>query len=62
MNLHTKIAVGKHAELWAQVDNVLDSDYEAGGTFNGFADPIAVERFLAPGAPRAGWVGVKLRF
>ncbi len=26
------------------------------------ADPIAVERFVAPGAPRAGWVGVKLRF
>ncbi|MGH8646972.1 MAG: TonB-dependent receptor domain-containing protein, partial [Gammaproteobacteria bacterium] len=64
MNLHTKIAVGKHAELWARVDNVFDTDYEAGGTrnFNGFADPIAVERFLAPGAPRAGWVGVKLRF
>ncbi len=64
LDLHTKIAVGKHAELWARVDNVFDSDYEAGGTqnFNGFADPIAVERFLAPGAPRAGWVGVKLRF
>ncbi len=64
MNLHTKIAVGKHAELWARVDNVFDTDYEAGGTrnFNGFADPIAVERFLASGAPRAGWVGVKLRF
>jgi iron complex outermembrane receptor protein len=64
VNLHTRVAFGKHAELWARVDNVFDADYETGGirNFNAFADPIDEERFLAPGAPRAGWVGVKLRF
>jgi hypothetical protein len=30
--------------------------------FNAFADPIAVQRFAAPGAPIAGWVGAKVRF
>ena len=30
--------------------------------FNAFAAPIAVERFVAPGAPIAGWVGAKVRF
>jgi iron complex outermembrane receptor protein len=64
VNLHTRIAFGKHAELWARVDNVFYADYETGGirNFNAFADPIDEERFLTPGAPRAGWVGVKLRF
>jgi iron complex outermembrane receptor protein len=49
---------------FGRIDNLFDVDYETGGTrnLNAFADPIAEERFLAPGAPRAGWVGVKLRF
>jgi iron complex outermembrane recepter protein len=56
--------VWKHVELWARVDNIFDTDYETGGirNFNAFVDSIDEERFLAPGAPRAGWVGVKLRF
>jgi hypothetical protein len=62
--LDTRIAFGKHIELWTRVDNVFDADYETGGirTFNAFADPINEERFLALRAPRTGWVGVKLRF
>ena len=64
VNLRTRFHPWKHVEVWARIDNLFDSDYETGGTrnFNAFADPIAEERFLAPGAPRAGWVGVKLRF
>jgi outer membrane receptor protein involved in Fe transport len=63
-NLPNAFVAEKHAELWARVDNVFDTDYETGRirNFNAFADPIDEERFLAPGAPRAGWVGVKLRF
>jgi iron complex outermembrane receptor protein len=56
--------VWKHVELWARVDNIFGTDYETGGirNFNAFADPINnEERFLAPGTPRAGWLGVKLR-
>ena len=64
LNLNTRIQVTKNAEIWARIDNVTDADYETGGVrnFNAFADPLAEERFLAPGAPIAGWVGVKLRF
>jgi iron complex outermembrane receptor protein len=59
-----KVRSTAKAVLWARVDNVFDADYETGGirNFNAFADPIDEERFLTPGAPRAGWVGVKLRF
>jgi hypothetical protein len=38
--------------------------YETGGArnFNAFGNPIAVERFVAPGAPIAGWGGVRVSF
>ena len=64
VNLRTRFNPWEHVEVWARIDNLFDSDYETGGTrnFNAFADPIAEERFLAPGGPRAGWVGVKLSF
>jgi hypothetical protein len=43
---------------------VTDTDYETSGAlnFNAFADPIAVERFVAPGAPLAAYAGVTVRF
>ena len=51
-------------ELWARVDNATDAHYETAGAlnFNAFADPIGVERFVAPGAPIAGFAGVRVRF
>ena len=53
VNLRTRFHPWEHVEVWARIDNLFDSDYETGGTrnFNAFADPIAEERFLAPGAP-----------
>lgn len=64
LNLQARYAPSKHFELWGRIDNVTDADYETAGirNFNAFADPIAEERFLAPGAPLAGWFGVKARF
>jgi iron complex outermembrane receptor protein len=54
----------KHVELWGRVDNVTNAHYETAGAvnFNAFADPIAPERFVAPGAPIAGWGGIRIRF
>ncbi|MCX7190613.1 MAG: TonB-dependent receptor [Methylotenera sp.] len=58
-------------QLFAKVNNVFDRDYYTGGLLgtNGFtADGVfaagtgANETFLAPGAPRAGWVGVRYYF
>lgn len=64
LNLHARYQPIKHVELWARIDNVTNTHYETGGAlnFNAFANPIAVERFLAPGAPIAGWAGVRVSF
>lgn len=54
----------KQVELWGRVDNVTNAHYATAGAlnFNAFAAPIAVERFVAPAAPIAGWGGVRVRF
>ena len=64
LGLHGRYRPLKQLEVWARVDNVTDTDYETAGAFNfnAFASPIAVERFVAPGAPLAGWAGVRLTF
>jgi iron complex outermembrane recepter protein len=64
LNLAARYVPIKHLELWARIDNVSNAHYSTSGAvnFNAFADPIAVERFLGPGAPIAGWVGAKVRF
>ena len=43
---------------------MTNAHYETSGAlnFNAFANPIAVERFVAPGAPIAGWGGVRVSF
>jgi outer membrane receptor protein involved in Fe transport len=64
LNLHARYRPFRHVELWARVDNATNARYETGGAsnFNAFANPIAVERFVAPAAPIAGWGGVRVSF
>jgi iron complex outermembrane recepter protein len=64
LNLNARYEPIKHLELWARIDNVTNAEYETAGAlnFNAFADPIGVERFVAPGAPIAGFAGVRVRF
>jgi outer membrane receptor protein involved in Fe transport len=64
LNLQARYEPIKHLELWARVDNVTDERYETAGAlnWNAFADPVAVERFVAPGPPIGGWVGARVRF
>lgn len=64
VNLNARYVPIHFLELWARLDNVTNTDYATGGAlnFNAFATPIAVERFVAPGPPFAGWVGVRARF
>lgn len=71
LNLNTRAEIGEHVELWAKLDNVFDKEYETAGArnFNAnaqqiFGDNVDIEeeRFVAPGAPRAIWAGVKLNF
>jgi outer membrane receptor protein involved in Fe transport len=64
LNLFARYEPVKHLELWARLDNVTNAEYETAGAlnFNALADPIAVERFVAPGPPFAGHAGVRVRF
>lgn len=64
-NLHGRYNITKNVELFARVDNLFDREYETFGLygepdeapgFGGFSDT----RFYGAGAPRGGWIGVKL--
>jgi outer membrane receptor protein involved in Fe transport len=68
INLRGQYRLNDHLVFFATINNLLDKNYETFGlmgeepaevdvpAFSGFSDP----RFLGPGAPRAGFVGVKL--
>ena len=45
-----------------QSDETLASVTAGALNFNAFGHPIAVERFVAPGAPIGGWAGVRVSF
>jgi outer membrane receptor protein involved in Fe transport len=64
LGLNVRYVPVKFIEIWGRIDNVTDARYATAGAlnFNAFADPIGVQRFVAPGAPIGGWGGVKLRF
>ena len=74
LNLDTRYTLPNTGwQLFAKVNNVFDRDYYTGGLLgaNGFdaagafangTNTVVSESFLAPGAPRAGWVGVRYDF
>lgn len=69
VNLHAVQRIGSRFEIFAQVDNLLDEDYETFGAFSpAEAVPIAGfgnldnPRSLSPGAPRAVHAGLRVNF
>jgi iron complex outermembrane recepter protein len=68
VNLRGRYRFNDNIEFFARINNVFDKDYESFGLlgeepsevdvplFSSFTNP----RFLGPGAPRAGFVGIKL--
>ncbi len=67
VNLHMRYRIHKQVELFALANNVLDANYENFGVvnrnfFTGAPAGGTPERFLGPGAPIAGWAGVRVRF
>jgi outer membrane receptor protein involved in Fe transport len=62
-NFRTEFKVNEHFTLFGRVDNLADKRYSSFGVYgeasevlgDGFND----NRFVSPGAPRAGWVGVR---
>jgi outer membrane receptor protein involved in Fe transport len=74
LNLDTRYTLPNTGwQLFAKVNNVFNHDYYTGGllgsnafdatgAFANGTNPAASESFLAPGAPRAGWIGVRYDF
>jgi iron complex outermembrane receptor protein len=65
VNLRGDYAIARWISVFAKVDNVFNADYasfgvlgDATAVFPSYMDP----RFQGPGAPRAGWVGLDLRY
>jgi outer membrane receptor protein involved in Fe transport len=70
VNLDTQYNVGSGWKVFAKAINVFDKDYETTGRLgmshfgsNGvWSDDTTGSRLVAPGAPRAGWIGVRYEF
>ena len=68
VNLHGSWQVTDRLRFFARISNLFDTDYETFGllgedpsevgvqAFEDYSDP----RFFGPGAPRAGFVGLKI--
>ncbi len=73
VNLVANASLGGGWSVFARVNNVFDKRYftagqlaenvfNPNGTFRTNSDDWTDETFFAPGAPRAGWIGVRYRF
>lgn len=72
VNIDTRFRFVPGWELFAKINNVFDRDYStagilgqnpfAGGRFAANPDSWLRETAYAPGAPRAGWIGVRATF
>ncbi|MBE0439674.1 MAG: TonB-dependent receptor [Gammaproteobacteria bacterium] len=65
VNLHSRYKVNKNVEFFAKVDNLFDKEYASFGLYGEpdeapGLDNLDDERFVGAGAPRAGWIGVKV--
>ncbi|MGH8502258.1 MAG: TonB-dependent receptor domain-containing protein, partial [Gammaproteobacteria bacterium] len=67
VNLNGEYWLNDHISVFGRVENVFDEEYETFGVvgeepgevlLNDFEDP----RFFGPGAPRAGWIGLRASF
>jgi outer membrane receptor protein involved in Fe transport len=63
-NARTELKINEHLAFFGRIDNIFDRDYKTFGVY-GEADEVLGEefdngRFVSPGMPRAGWIGIKL--
>lgn len=62
VGLDTRYRLTRHLELFGSIDNLFDAHYETFGIISQNFFTGDNERFLGPGAPRAGWVGLRFSF
>ncbi len=63
-NASTEVKINEYVALFGRVNNIFDRDYKSFGVY-GQADEVLGDsfdngRFVSPGAPRAGWIGIRL--
>ncbi|TAN49690.1 MAG: TonB-dependent receptor [Methylococcaceae bacterium] len=63
-NLHGEYRVHKNITLFGRIDNLFDRQYKNFGLYGDASDVLGAsyndQRFVGVGAPRAGWVGIRL--
>lgn len=63
-NATAEYRITKNFTLFGKLDNIFDTNYNTFGVY-GQADEVLGDdfddgRFVSPGAPRAGWIGIRL--
>ncbi len=63
-NARTELEVNEYLTVFGKIDNIFDRNYKTFGVY-GEADEVLGDdfdngRFVSPGAPRAGWIGIRL--
>jgi iron complex outermembrane recepter protein len=63
-NATAEYRFNKHFALFGKLDNVFDTHYNSFGIYGQAQEVLGAAyndgRFVSPGAPRAGWIGVRL--
>lgn len=63
-NARAEYKFNEHFALFGKIDNLFDNNYNSFGVFGNAEEVLGVgysnPRFVSPGAPRAGWIGVRL--
>ncbi|MCK9397471.1 MAG: TonB-dependent receptor [Methylobacter sp.] len=62
-NAKAEYKVTKNFAVFGKVDNIFDKNYNSFGVYGQASDVLPGfndGRFVSPGAPRAGWIGVRL--
>jgi len=66
LNLRAEYRLGAHVRVFANLDNLLDEEYESFGVLGDAQGVLGADfnepEFLGPGAPRAAWIGVRVEF
>jgi outer membrane receptor protein involved in Fe transport len=65
-NARAEYKITKNVALFGKLDNIFDSNYNTFGVYGNSIGALGLnlgtnsDRFVSPGMPRAGWVGVRL--
>ena len=63
-NATTEVKVTKNFAVFGKVNNIFDQNYNSFGVYGDATQVLGIAfndgRFVSPGAPRAGWIGVRL--